>query len=393
MKKVNLLWLALIVFTFVRCTSYDDTDGDWERSVSFAGPYRVNAVSFTDPDDGEVFIGMGYNDRSTNPNHELRDFWKFTGSGWIEVSGTVTEKTSDGRDTVVFKGSFPDTLGREGCVAFVIGRKAYVGAGLRRGYNAQPQTLYFSDFYAFDLDAEKWDWDQEANGHKRYSITEDLGISGADCQEYDFAYGVGFSYDGKGYVGTGQLEERATSRFYVFDPAAGWSLEPDNNLFPGDACQGAVVLDFGDQKYVCLGRNGSEAVRRVSIFDNGVWREGTPLNPNLPGAWNEEYDNVLRSFAMAFVSDKDPNRNRKIGYIVGGTGTSVSDNWQYDPQRDRWEKTNRFSSSMSNRVAGIGFVYNGYGYITVGGVSQDAGGDNTTWKFYPGIEAEDWNDY
>ena len=54
MKKVNLLWLALIVFTFVRCTSYDDTDGDWERSVSFAGPYRVNAVSFTDPDDGEV---------------------------------------------------------------------------------------------------------------------------------------------------------------------------------------------------------------------------------------------------------------------------------------------------------------------------------------------------
>ena len=132
MKKVNLLWLALIVFTFVRCTSYDDTDGDWERSVSFAGPYRVNAVSFTDPDDGEVFIGMGYNDRSTNPNHELRDFWKFTGSGWIEVSGTVTEKTSDGRDTVVFKGSFPDTLGREGCVAFVIGRKAYVGAGLRQ---------------------------------------------------------------------------------------------------------------------------------------------------------------------------------------------------------------------------------------------------------------------
>ena len=48
---------------------------------------------------------------------------------------------------------------------------------------------------------------------------------------------------------------------------------------------------------------------------------------------------------------------------------------------------------MSKRVAGIGFVYNGYGYITVGGVSQDAGGDNTTWKFYPGIEAEDWNDY
>ena len=96
---------------------------------------------------------------------------------------------------------------------------------------------------------------------------------------------------------------------------------------------------------------------------------------------------------MAFVSDKDPNRNRKIGYVVGGTGTSVSDNWQYDPQRDRWEKTNRFSSSMSNRVAGIGFVYNGYGYITVGGVSQDAGGDNSTWKFYPGIEAEDWNDY
>ena len=48
---------------------------------------------------------------------------------------------------------------------------------------------------------------------------------------------------------------------------------------------------------------------------------------------------------------------------------------------------------MSSRVGGIGFTYNGYGYITVGGGSYQTSGDNTTWKFYPGIEAEDYNDY
>ena len=402
MKKVNLLWLALVVLAFAGCTSYDDTDGDWERSVQFAGPYRVNAVSFsyTDPETGaeKIFIGGGYNSASTIPNKSLRDFWVFTGNnldavGWSQITSNVTEKTSDGRDTIVSKGNYPDTLGREGMVAFVIGDKAYVGAGYRRGYNSAPTNLYFSDFYAFDLKAEKWVWDQKANGHKRYSITDDLGIYGAGTKTVNFAFGVGFAFDGKGYVGTGRMEEQASSTFYVFDPQKGkWDREPVDNKFPGDACEGANVFDFGDEIYVCLGTNGSTNVRTVSIF-NGQWRKGTTLNPNLPGAWNEDYDEVLRSYAQAFVSDKDPNRNRKIAYVMGGVGASANDNWQYDRERDRWERTNRFSAAMANRVSGVGFTYNGYGYITVGGPSTSSSGDNTTWKFYPGLKARDWNDY
>ena len=396
MKKVNLLFLALVVLSFAGCRSYDDTDGDWERVAEFAGAGRACAVSFTDPKDGDVFIALGYNDKSSERDKHLRDVWKFSGNGWSQVQGkTVTWQVPEtGRDTSVSTGLFPN-LGRTGSVAFVIGRKAYVGAGKQFTYRGNDEETYYSDFYVFDLDKEEWEFNETTHEFTRYSIEEDLGISPLDCA---FAYGVGFSFGDKGYVGTGELKDRNSKTFFVFDPlAAGtngktgrWMNEEAGHEFPGDACYGAVVLDFKDEVYVCLGQ-GSDLIRKVSIFD-GEWRSGTSLNPDLPGAWNEEYDNVRRVFAMAFVSDKDPNRNRPIAYVVGGQGGTVTDNWQYDRLRDRWEKTNKFSSNMASRVGGIGFTYNGYGYITVGGGSYQTAGDNTTWKFYPGIEAEDWND-
>ena len=52
-----------------------------------------------------------------------------------------------------------------------------------------------------------------------------------------------------------------------------------------------------------------------------------------------------------------------------------------------------FANAMSSRVAGIGFSINGYGYVTVGGSSILSANDNSTWKFYPGIDEDDNNDY
>ena len=363
------------------------------------------SFSYTNPDTDQetVFIGLGYNSESSEPDKHLRDVWKFTGNGWSQVRGRGTEvnvrvSPITGNDTnyMASTGVFP-VKGRKGSVAFVIGDRAYVGAGLQEVYRGHSEVEYFNDFFVFDLKNEEWVFDDEKGEFLRYSILED--ISGIDALDCSFAYGVGFSFDGKGYVGTGQLKDRNSNTFFVFDPdAAGtngktgrWFAEESGKEYQGAACYGAVVLDFKDEVYVCLGE-GSELMRNVYIF-NGEWRAGTSLNPDLPGAWNEEYDNVRRSFAMAFVSDKDPNRNRPIAYVVGGTSGNVTDNWQYDRVRDRWEKTNKFSSNMSTRVGGIGFTYNGYGYITVGGPSTTSSGDNTTWKFYPGIEAEDWNDY
>ena len=409
MKKVNLLWLALVSMAFTTsCTSYDDTDGDWERVGVFGGFERVCPVSFTDPLNGNVYIGMGYNSSDSRPDElHMRDFWIFNGNEWRRPQGgrTVTVRVSPytGRDSVVKAvltgqdsavtwtqntADFP-ARGRKGSVAFVLGRKAYVGAGQQVVYRGNSEVAYFSDFFVFDLEKEEWEFDDAKGEFTRYSIQEDTGLDGERCA---FAFGVGFSFNGKGYVGTGELKGGTTSTFFVFDTITKkWT--PDNS-YPGDDCKGASILDFGDAVYVCLGEGGSGLSRTVSYLDETGWHKATSLNPDLPGAWNEEYDNILRSFAQSFVSDKDPNRHRKIGYIVGGTGSN-SDNWQYDRLRDRWEKTNRFSSNMSSlRVGGVGFSYGGYGYVTLGGSNTtSSSSDRTVWKFYPGIEAEDWNDY
>lgn len=394
MKK-NLLLLALAGLFLAGCHKYDDTDGDWVRVAEFAGANRYGAVTFTDPESGEVFVGLGYNTNSSFADKNQRDFWKFNGSGWEQVGHLTQYISEDKKDTLeVHTGDFP-VLGRQNAVAFVIGRKAYVGSGYRSSFKGSPEDEYFCDFYVFDLDKEEWVRNEKGEP-VCYDIAKDTQKRPADCAFYG---GVAFSFDGKGYVGTGKLKDQYTKAFYIFDPNAnggkGQWLEAKGaeNTYPGDACEGAVVMNFDNKQIVvCLGVGSSGLVRTVSVFD-GKWKQGTPLNEDLPGDWNEDYDEVLRSYAIAFMSDKDPAKNRTIGYVVGGTGGTVSDNWQYDIVRDRWEKTNKFSKNMSTRVGGVGFTYNGYGYITTGGSGMNIANDNTTWKFYPGIEAEDWNDW
>lgn len=387
MKK-NLLLLALAGLFLAGCHKYDDTDGDWVRVAEFAGANRYGAVTFTDPESGEVFVGLGFNSTSSYADQNQRDFWKFNGSGWERV-GALKEipAVEEGADPdTIHSGDFP-ALGRRNSVAFVIDRKAYVGGGYRGSFKGHAEEEYFSDFYVFDLDKEEWIRDEKGVA-ERHDIAEDTKNRPEDCA---FFGGVAFSFGGKGYVGTGKLKDRYTKEFYVFDPAVNkWATQTG---YPGDACEGAVVMNFDNKQIVvCLGVGSSGLVRTVSVFD-GEWKQGTPLNEDLPGDWNEDYDEVLRSYAIAFMSDKDPAKNRTIGYVVGGTGGTVSDNWQYDIVRDRWEKTNKFSKNMSTRVGGVGFTYNGYGYITTGGSGTNIANDNTTWKFYPGIEAEDWNDW
>ena len=48
---------------------------------------------------------------------------------------------------------------------------------------------------------------------------------------------------------------------------------------------------------------------------------------------------------------------------------------------------------MLVRIAGVGFSLNGYGYVTTGGASTTTANDNSTWKFIPGVDEDDNNDY
>lgn len=367
MKKLNLLFLALMGLFFVACDSNDDTHGDWAKSVEFSGANRVCAVSFTDPKNGDVYIGMGYNSNlTTNADQYMTDFWVYNGAGWKKVpEGDFPQKDKNGKN-----------IGRKGSVAFVIDRIAYVGAGYRGTFAGHTTEEYFSDFYLFDLD--KKEWIKEDNGeYKKIDIT-DFEKNPEECS---FADGIAFTHNGKGYVGTGQLKNRVFKTIFCYDPKTGkWS---DSN-FPGNSRVGAVTFTIDNRTIVCLGAAGS-ACTDVHLFD-GEWHRKEPI-ADTKGKWNDDYDDIPRSYAIAFAAD---DRGVTKGFIAGGNKRSC---WLYDINRDRWNEVTGFPSAMITRFGAIGFSYGGYGYITTGGSSISTSDDNSTWVFYPGIEEDDNNDY
>ena len=358
MKKVNFLCLIVLGVFFSACHSDDDTWGDWAKSDAFPGDYRVLATAFQYGD--VAYVGMGYNMELSVQDKFLRNFYKFDGSKW----------TSDVE-------SFP-VEGRKGSVSFVIGDTAFVGAGFRdKSSSADRKDRYYSDFYKLNLKTGKWI--KNGNEYAKTDIKDFVG----DTVACKFWSGIGFELNGKGYVGTGQVDGRISKNIYEYDPATGKWTEM---TMPGDARVGGVVFKLQGKAVICLGSDGRSSVVDVYTFDGTNWERKRPLQ-DLDGSWNDDYGKIPRSYAMAFTSTLDGEK----GYICGGVGTKTA--WEYRLNEDRWYEVTEFPDAMLVRISGVGFSLNGYGYVTTGGVSTTTANDNSTWKFIPGVDEDDNNDY
>ena len=341
--------------------------GDWSKSIEFGGSNRVSAVSFKSSK-GSVYVGMGLNTNSNKPDQNLTDFWKFDGNSWKRVEN----------------GNFPDPIGgRTGSVAFVIGNRAYVGTGWRQGYSGDKTDRYFSNFYVFNTDTETWEKDGDEY------LTYDIRDFAEDSMDCAFHSGIAFSLDGKGYVGTGQTAGRVLQSIYRFDPQTGkW----ESAGFEGDNRYGAVTFTIGKQAIICLGTSGAKNVSDVWAFDGNTWTPKAPLADG-ENSWDDEYSKIPRSYAVAFTSNLNLENGDEKGYIGGGISKSNTC-WEYNIKTDRWHEVTNFPVAMNSmRVGPVGFSINGYGYITTGGASLEDANDNSTWRFTPGIDEDDSNDY
>lgn len=360
MKKVNFLCLIALGMFFSACHSDDDTWGDWAKSDEFPGDYRVLATSFQY---GETaYVGMGYNQQLSTQDKFLRNFYKFENGRWTSV------------------GNFP-VEGRKGAVSFVIGDTAFVGAGFRDRSSSRDRDRYYSDFYKFNLKTGQWI--KNGDEYAKTDIKDFVKEAGGDTVACSFWGGIGFELNGKGYVGTGRLDGRVSKTLYEYDPATGKWTEM---TMPGDARVGGVVFKLQGKAVICLGSNGNSNVVDVYTFDGTNWERKRPLQ-DLDGSWNDDYGKIPRSYAMAFTSNLDGVK----GYVCGGVGTKTA--WEYRLDEDRWYEVTEFPDAMLVRVAGVAFTVNGYGYVTTGGSSIEQANDNSTWRFIPGVDEDENNDY
>lgn len=367
MKVLKLFGLLLLGACFFACDSSDDNEGDWSKAREFGGVTRVGAVSFQIGDN--VYVGLGYDGNRTYGDKEMRDFWKFRNNNWVKVD------------------SFPGE-GRFGAVAFVVDGKAYVGTGYRpqRSISAGDTTYiqekkYFSDFYVFDGATETWQKD---------SLSGDLAFPGQG-REHAVAFAVG----GNGFVGTGAIDANTvTSDFFKFNPSTGWS-ETD---FPGDSRRGATAFVINDQAIVCAGAGTSNSGYKIDVLKynsaTDKWSSCNPITNRSDHSFDDDYNKIQRAYAVSFVSDLDAHDRIPRGYLACGAGSYNRTCWEYNITRDRWYDVTSLPSAMTTpRVSAVSFSLSGYGYVTTGGSSIETAMYQDSWRFIPGIDEDDDNDY
>ena len=248
-----------------------------------------------------------------------------------------------------------------GLASFSIGPMGYVGSGT--GLAPGGELYGLTDFFQYNTQTDTW--------VRKARLPQSL--SGA----------VGFSINGKGYIGVGMIDTIRKSEsapletfyypskiLYEYNPSSDcWIRKAD---FPGEPRIEAVAFTIGDKAYVATG---------LKFGRTGALKDFWEYDPKF-NKWTRKADfpGTARYDAAGFSVG-----NR--GYI--GTGesyrTSVpniyqEDFWEYDPSKDSWQQTEKFH--LGGRAQTIYFSTKSKGYVA-GGNALDIAYYNDLWEFDP----------
>lgn len=280
----------------------------------------------------------------------------------------------------------PILPGRQGAIAFVIGKKAYVGMGTT---NAPLDEYANSDIWEYD---QKYDaWTQVAS----------FGGGGR-------VFATAFSIGSKGYVGTGE-DKAAANDLWEYDPALNtWAKKAD---LPGVARTNAVAFSIGGKGYIGTGVNGNTTLNDVYQYTpaNNTWAKVASIPTTRYAAYSFVIDDKAYIGDGGNVSDLymyDASSNSwtakagipgydylwgnsafavggkayvGLGYKGNSTTTKV---FSYNPATNSWQSVVNFSGDA--RTYGVGFALGDVGYFGLGGGSSNFGAVyKDLWAFKP----------
>lgn len=200
---------------------YDPKSGRWKQLANFPGTPRWHPAMVAA--DNKIFIGIG-----SSGGGDLGDWWEYD-----ITSNTWTQKMN-----------FPGGR-RHHPYYFGIGSDVYAGLG----HSGSPRAIY-SDFYKYDYKTNTWTQVASLPAQGRVAGTQ-------------------FSYNGKGYVLSGQ----GASPFHTNLPTGEfWEYNPDSNAWtslnahPGEGrwAPGSFVID--NMVYFLCGRSNSAEEKDMFSF-------------------------------------------------------------------------------------------------------------------------------
>ena len=202
------------------------------------------------------------------------------------------------------------------------------------------------DFYKYDPNADEWTILSQFPGSPR-------------------SFGIGFAYEGKGYLGFGSSATAYLKDIWVFDPVAeDWDYL---TACPCDARQHPAFLISDGKIYVGLGSGANGNLNDWWEYDINAndWNQ----MPNIPG----------------------PQRHHPYQFSVkgelytgmghGSQAPTIYDDWyHFDQETSTWEVMNDFPSQA--RVAGTQFDHGDYGYVLSGdGANHSFMSEGEFWQY------------
>jgi len=215
--------------------------------------------------------------------------------------------------------------------SFVLDGKIYVSGGY----------VGFTDGYEANTKA----YDPVANDWENAKSPSTANRSG----------GVGFSINGKGYIGLGQ------KNFLSFSPSPEDLLDmneydaktnswTEKAAFPGKGRVGATVFVLNNVAYIVGG-----SLTENDKSTNQVWAYDPEAD-----TWTQKADlPVKTAYASAFAQGT-------LGYVTGGlgdAGTSIKATYSYDPEMDTWTAAANLPKAT---VGGTAFSIGKYSYYCLG---------------------------